>query len=62
VAGQQQFTGYWRVSLDQAELLAQYTTHVFRRTQPTTNWMANEYRAVVAVLGMWKQVGLKCLC
>jgi hypothetical protein len=35
------------------------STHMFRSTQPTTNWMANEYRAVVTVMGRWKEVVLK---
>ena len=32
---------------------------MFRRTQPATKWTANEDRAVVTVLGMWKHDGLK---
>ena len=35
------------------------STHMLRPTQPATNWMANEYQAVVTVLGRWKQVVLK---
>ena len=30
------------------------SAQVLRRTQSATNWAANEYRAVVTVLGMWK--------